>query len=62
MQRRRSQTEARIAIFTNGLLGSPLLSKEYGNQQREVVCSVAHNLWVIARLPRAAAQKLARAS
>jgi hypothetical protein len=63
MQRRRSQTEARIAIFKNGFLGSPLLSKGYGNQQREVAWSVlAHNLWVIARLPRAAAKKLAQAS
>ena len=63
MQRRRSQTEARIAIFKNGFLGSPLLSKGYGNQQREVAWSVlAHNLWVIARLPRAAAKKFAQAS
>src|ERR1022692_732142 len=63
LQRRRSQTEARIAIFKNGFLGSPLLSKGYGNQQREVAWSVlAHNLWVIARLPRAAAQELAQAS
>jgi hypothetical protein len=62
-QRRRSQTEARIAIFKNGFLGSPLLSKGYGNQQREVAWSVlAHNLWVIAWLPRAAAPKLAQAS
>jgi hypothetical protein len=63
LPRRRSQTEARIAIFKNGFLGSPLLSKGYGNQQREVAWSVlAHNLWVIARLPRGAAQELAQAS
>jgi len=63
MQQRRSQTEARIAIFKNGFLGSPLLSKGYGNQQREVASSVlAHNLWVIARLPRGAVEELAQAS
>ena len=36
LQQRRSQTEARIAIFKNGFLGSRLLSKGYGNQNREV--------------------------
>src|SRR5207253_8780531 len=36
LQQRRSQTEARISIFKNGFLGSPLLSKGYANQSREV--------------------------
>jgi len=63
LQQRRSQTEARIAIFKNGFLGSPLLSKGHENQSREVAWSVlAHNLWVIARLPRAGARALAKAS
>lgn len=63
LQQRRSQTEARISIFKNGFLGSPLLSQGYGNQQREVAWGVlAHNLWVIARLPRGPAKALARAS
>jgi len=63
LQQRRSQTEARISIFKNGFLGSPLLSQGYGNQQREVAWSVlAHNLWVIARLPRCQAKTLAQAS
>lgn len=63
LQQRRSQTEARISIFKNGFLGSPLLSQGYGNQQREVAWSVlAHNLWVIARLPRGQAKALAQAS
>jgi len=45
LQQRRSQTEARISVFKNGFLGSPLLSQGYGNQQREVAWSVlAHNL------------------
>jgi hypothetical protein len=63
LQQRRSQTEARISIFKNGFLGSPLLSRGYGNQQREVAWSVlAHNLWVIARLPRDPARALAQSS
>ena len=50
MQKRRSQTEARISIFKNGFLGSPLLSKGHANQEREVAWNVlTHNLWVIAR-------------
>jgi IS5 family transposase len=63
LQRRRSQTEARISIFKNGFLGSPLLSKGHENQSREVAWSVlAHNLWVIARLPQEQARELAKAS
>jgi hypothetical protein len=63
LQKRRSQTEARIAIFKNGFWGSPLLSKGHENQSLEVAWSVlAHNLWVIARLPRADAGALAKAS
>jgi hypothetical protein len=63
LQQRRSQTEARISIFKNGFLGSPLLSKGHENQSREVAWSVlAHNLWVIARLPQGHARALANAS
>ena len=65
LQKRRSLTEARIAIFKNGFLGSPVLSKGHENQGREVAWNVlAHNLWVIARLPRAKAKPkaLAKAS
>jgi predicted DNA-binding antitoxin AbrB/MazE fold protein len=62
LQQRRSQTEARISIFKNGFLGSPLLSKGHENQNREVAWSVlSHNLWVIARLPQATASALAKA-
>ena len=54
LQRRRSQTEARIAVFKNGFLGSRLRSKGHENQAVEVAWNVlAHNLWVIARLPEA---------
>jgi hypothetical protein len=63
LQSRRAQTEARISIFKNGFLGAPLLSKGYENQNREVAWSVlAHNLWVIARLPQSKARALAKAS
>src|ERR1700685_1717527 len=63
LQQRLSQTEARISIFKNGYLGSPLLSKGHENQSREVAWSVlAHNLWVTARLPRSDARALAKAS
>ena len=57
LQRRRSQTEARIAVFKNGFLGSPLRSKGHENQAVEVAWNVlAHNLWVIARQPVAKAK------
>ena len=63
LQQRRSQTEARISIFKNGFLGAPLLSRGHANQNREVAWSVlAHNLWVIARMPRVQAKALAQAS
>jgi hypothetical protein len=63
LQQRRSQTEARISIFKNGFLGSPLLSKGHENQSREVGWSVlAHNLWAIARLPQGHARALTKAS
>lgn len=63
LQQRRSQTEARISIFKHGFLGSPLMSKGSENQKREVAWSVlAHNLWVIARMPRSEPLALAKAS
>lgn len=59
LQKRRSQTEARISIFKNGFLGSPLLSKGHANQSREVAWNVlTHNLWVVARLPQRPARAL----
>jgi hypothetical protein len=63
LQQRRSQTEARMSIFKNGFLGSPVMSKGSENQKREVAWSVlTHNLWVLARLPHDRAQALAKAS
>jgi IS5 family transposase len=54
LQRRRAQTEARVAIFKNGFLGRPMRSKGFLNRERDTGWAVlAHNLWVIARLARA---------
>ena len=51
LQRRRAQTEARIAILKNEFLGNPLKRKGFKNRERQVGWSVlAHNLWVLARL------------
>ena len=52
LQQRRSQTEARIGIFTNSFLGRPMRRKGFKNRELNITWSVlAHNLWVIARLP-----------
>lgn len=53
LQKRRAQTEARIGIFKNDFLGRPLLSKGHVYRELSVGWSVlAHNLWVLARLPQ----------
>jgi hypothetical protein len=51
VQRRRSQTEGRIAILKSGFFGRPMRSKGYEHRALSVSWSVlAHNLWVLARL------------
>jgi IS5 family transposase len=65
LQRRRAQTESRIAIFKNGFLGRPMRSKGFTYRETHVAWAVlAHNLWVLARLPMAeeAAQAVKRAA
>ncbi len=53
LQQRRSQTEARIAIFKNAFLGSPLLAKGHRNQARLVAWNVlTHDLWLLAGLEK----------
>jgi hypothetical protein len=53
LQRRRGQTEARIAIFKNGFLGAVLPAKGHTNQARQVAWTVlTHNLWLLAGLPK----------
>jgi IS5 family transposase len=54
-QLRRGQTEGRIGILKNEFLGKPLRKKGYEFRALSVAWAVlAHNLWVLARLPRAA--------
>jgi hypothetical protein len=55
LQMRRGQTEARIAIFKNAFLGSPLLAKGHQNQARLVAWNVlTHDLWLLAGLEKKA--------
>jgi hypothetical protein len=53
LQRRRSQTEGRIGILKNNFLGRPLRAKGFAHRERDLSWAVlAHNLWVLARLPQ----------
>ncbi len=55
LQRRRAQTEGRIAIVKNVFLGGRLRGKGFAHRQLTVTWTVlAHNLWVLARLRGAA--------
>ena len=55
LQRRRGQTEGRVAIVKNVFLGRPLRSKGYEHRALAVTWTVlTHNLWVMARLTLAA--------
>ena len=59
LQRRRAQTEGRIAVFKNVFLGGRLRGKGFAPRQLTVSWTVlAHNLWVLARLQRAAGQQV----
>jgi len=51
LQTRRGGTEARIGIFKNAYLGSPLRSKGFKNRRVRIEwCILAHNLWKLARM------------
>lgn len=51
LQKRRGATEARIGIFKNAYLGSPLRSKGFKNRRTRIEwCILAHNLWKLARM------------
>jgi len=55
LQRRRAQTEGRVAIVKNVFLGGRLRGKGFAHRQLTVTWTVlAHNLWVLARLRRSA--------
>jgi IS5 family transposase len=57
LQRRRAQTEARVSILKNAFLGRPMRSKGFAHRETNIAWAVlAHNLWVIARLPTAVEQ------
>jgi len=56
-QVRRAQTEARIAIIMHGFLGTP--ARKWGYKNKARLCAwgiLAHNLWVLGRLPQQAVQ------
>jgi IS5 family transposase len=56
LQRRRAQTEGRIAIVKNVFLGGQIRSKGFAHRELTVTWTVlVHNLWVLARLQRTAA-------
>jgi hypothetical protein len=62
-QKRRGQTEARIGIFKNNFLGNPLKNKDFGYKEESVAWSIlAHNLWLLARLPVSEGIKLKKVS
>ena len=53
LQRRRAQTESRIAIFKNVFLGNPIKRRGFKNRELQVGWAVlSHNLWLLARLEK----------
>jgi len=61
LQRRRAQTEARLAIVKNVFLGGRLRSKGFPHRDLAITWTVlVHNLWVLARLQRRAAEQARR--
>ena len=58
--RRRAQTEGRVGILKNVFLDGTPRAKGFKNRQLQVAWAVlAHNLWVVARLPWACDQQAA---
>jgi len=58
-QLRRGQLEGRISIMKNCFLGTPFRNKGFSSRERGFAWRVlAHNLWVLARMPRADTQPL----
>lgn len=61
LQRRRSQTEGRIAILKNAFGAGHMRSKGFEHRELTVTWTVlVHNLWVMARLQRRAAKEAER--
>jgi hypothetical protein len=58
LQRRRAQTEGRIAILKNVFLAGQIRSKGFEHRELTLTWTVlVHNLWVIARLQPAKQEK-----
>lgn len=58
-QLRRGQTEGRIGIMKNCFLGTPFRNKGFLSREKGVAWKIfAHNLWVLARLPRAGSKEM----
>jgi IS5 family transposase len=56
-QLRRGQTEGRIGIMKNCFLGTPFRNKGFISREQGLAWKVlAHNLWVLARFPRAGSE------
>ena len=63
LQKRRGSTEGRIGIFKNVFCGAPMRVKGFARRELAIAWRVlAHDLWVLARLPRAEDEKSARAA
>jgi IS5 family transposase len=63
MQKRRSQTEARISIVQRGFLGRPMRAKGFIHRELALAWGVlTHNLWMFARLRKSKAQPLRKAA
>lgn len=63
LQNRRAVTEGRIGIFKNVFCGSPMRVKGFARRDIAIAWRVlTHNLWVLARLPRADQEKSALAA
>ncbi len=61
LQKRRGQIEPRVAILKSNFLGQPMRSKGFVHRNLSVTWAVlTHDLWVIARLPRAQAAHATR--
>ena len=61
LQRRRSQTEGRIAILKNAFGVGTMRSKGFDHRELTVTWTVlVHNLWILARLQREAARQSER--
>ena len=63
MQKRRSQTEARISIVRRGFLGQPMRANGFAHRELAVARGIlTHNLWMFARLRNKKEEPLRKAA